>query len=300
MVLGHVGRRNEQHRLGNEAQLGDRPGPAARDDQIGRGVGVVHAVDESPLPDVRGGVRGQKGLHFALVVLARLPDHLHGGLAVRPDDPCLHHLVQRPRAERPANHQDHRKIRRQPVIFQRLGAVGALLRKAAPQGIARQDDLRRREKAFHAFVGRADAPRALREDFIRHARIGVLLLNHGRHAHPLRGPQHRSAGIAAEAHHGVGPEVADDPLRHPDALHRLERHRQVAPVQPPLKARDRQAHDAVAQRRDLLHLHLALGPDEENLHPVAETPFQGLGHSHGRVDMASGSTSGKNDAFHRI
>ncbi len=237
---------------------------------------------------------GQKSLHLALVVLARLPDHLHGGFAARFDDPRLHHLVQRPRAQRPADHQNHRQIGRQAVVFQRLGGRRPQLRKAAPQ-VARQGRSSPPGRSVPCLRKPCRCAARPSRDFIRHARIGVLLLNHGRHAHPLRGPQHRSAGIAAEAHHGVGPEVADDPLRHPDALHRLERHRQVAPVQPPLKARDRQAHDAVAQRRDLLHLHLALGPDEENLHPVAETPFQGLGDSHGRIDMASGSTSGKND-----
>ena len=72
------------------------------------------------------------------------------------------------------------------------------------------------------------------------------------------------------------------------------------PVQPPLQSRDRQPRDAVAQRGNFFHLHLALGADEENLHLIAETPFQGLGDSHGRIDMASGSTSGKNDAFHGI
>ena len=70
------------------------------------------------------------------------------------------------------------------------------------------------------------------------------------------------------------------------------------PVQPPLKARDRQARNAVAQRRNLLHLHLALGPDEQQFDLVAQPPFQRLGDRYGRVDMASGSTSGKNDFFH--
>ena len=35
-------------------------------------------------------VRGQKGLHFALVVLARLPDHLHGAL---PSVPTIHAFI---------------------------------------------------------------------------------------------------------------------------------------------------------------------------------------------------------------
>ena len=77
VILGHVGRRHEQHGPGHQAQLRDRSGAAARHDQVGRRIGVVHAVDESSLPDIPRRVRRQKSLHLALVVFPRLPDYLH-------------------------------------------------------------------------------------------------------------------------------------------------------------------------------------------------------------------------------
>nr|DAF45609.1 MAG TPA: hypothetical protein [Siphoviridae sp. ctBLh2] len=236
---------------------------------------------------MRRGVRRQEGLHLPLVVLARLPDHLHGSLALRAEYPRLHHLVERARAERPAHHKHHREVGREPVTGQRLGAVGTLFREAAAQRIARQHDPVGRKEAFHPLVGRADAAGAARKDLVRDPRIGVLLLDDGRHVHALGRPQHRGAGISAEAHHRIGPEVADRPPRQAQRAQHLERHGQVVPVQAALQPRNRQAHDPVTQCRDLLHLHLSLGPHEEELDLVAQTPFERLGNRYGRVDMAS-------------
>ena len=88
--------------------------------------------------------------------------------------------------------------------------------------------------------------------------------------------------------------------RQPYRSQHLEGNEQVAPLQPPLQPRDREPDDAVAQRRDLLHLHLALGADEEQFDLVAQPPFQRLGDRHGRVDMTARTAARKNDFFHII
>ena len=76
--------------LGDGTKITGRPtrqssdtvqGAAARNHDVGRGIGVVHAVDESPLPYVGVGCASRKPPSGALVVAPRLPDHLHGRLA---------------------------------------------------------------------------------------------------------------------------------------------------------------------------------------------------------------------------
>ena len=244
-------------------------------------------------------MRRQERLHLALIIFARLPDHLHGSVrAFEREYPRLHHLVQRPRSERSAHDQHHRKIGRKAVIFQRFAPVGPLFRETAPQGIARHRDPAGRKETLHPLIGDADALRTLGQNLVGQPGIGVLLLNHRRHAQPLRGPQHRSAGIAAESHDRIGPEFTNGLLGHRDALQHLERHREVVPVHAPLQTRYGQSHDAVAQRGHLLHLHLALGAHEENLDPVAEPPFQRFRNSHGRIDMSARSAARKYDLLH--
>ena len=301
MVLGHVGRGDEEHGTGHQAELRDGAGTAARDDQVGRRIGIVHPLDEGPLPDALHGVGRQEGLHLALVVLARLPDDLHRGLtAAERQQPRLHHLVQRAGAERTADNQHHLASRREAEVTERLRAVGPLLREAAAERVARQDNLLLREEAFHPLVGGADAAGTPRQNLVRHAGIGVLLLDDGRHTHALGSPQHRGARIAAEADHRIGPEGADDIARLADAPQHLEGDQQVAPLQTALQPGNRQPDDAVTQRRHLFHLHLALGTDEEQLDLVAQPPFQRLGHGYGGIDMAARAAARKNNAFHRI
>ena len=53
-----------------------------------------------------------------------------------------------------------------------------------------------------------------------------------------------------------------------------------------MQSRRRQPYDAVAQRRNLLHLHFAFGADEEQFHPVAAAALKCFGHCDGRIDVA--------------
>ena len=70
-----------------------------------------------------------------------------------------------------------------------------------------------REKALHALVSYADAPGPRCEQLVRNARIGILLLNQRRNAHPLRAPQHRSAGVSPEADGHIGIAVGIDRMK---------------------------------------------------------------------------------------
>ena len=117
---------------------------------------------------------------------------------------------------------------------------------------------------------------------------------------PDRGPQHGPRGVAAESHHDVGAELADRAPRTADAFEYLEGQRQIRQREPPLQSRRRQPYDAVAQRRNLLHLHFAFGADEEEFHPVAAAALKCFGHCDGRIDVAARAAARKNDAFYHI
>ena len=210
----------------------------------------------------------------------------------------LHRLVQRPGTEASPDDQHDRLAGLQPEMgqclgFQRGGVPGS--GEATAQRIARQHDPIGGEKALHALVGYADAPGPRCKQLVRNARIGVLLLNQRRNAHPLRAPQHRSAGVPPEADDHIGPEAAD----HPSSLDQRREHLgwngQVAQRQPPLQSRHGQADDRIAKRRHLLHFHLALGPDEQDVHAVAQPASERLGDGDGRIDMASRASAAQYD-----
>ena len=210
----------------------------------------------------------------------------------------LHRLVQRPGAEASPDDQHDRFAGLQPEMGQRLGFQRGGVPESgetAAQRIARQHDPIGREKALHALVGYTDAPGPRREQLVRNARIGVLLLNQRRNAHPLRAPQHRSAGVPPEADDHIGPEAAD----HPSSLDQRREHLgwngQVAQRQPPLQSRHGQADDRIAKRRHLLHLHLALGPDEQDVQTVVQPAPERLGDGDGRIDMPSGASAAQYD-----
>ena len=298
MIFRHVGRRHEKGRLGHQTEFRHRAGPAARNDQISRRISVIHAVDECPLPDIRRRMLRQKLAHLPLVIFARLPDHLHRRSTALPQNPGLHHLVERPRTERPAHDEQHRQIVPEAEMRQRLAAIRTRFRKTSPQRVARHHDLLLREKAFHPLIRHADRAGTLGQQLVGDSRIGVLLLNHGRNPHPLRRPQHRAAGIPSETDDHIGPEVADGAPGLADAFEHLERHRQVFQIEAALQARNGQTDDPVSQCRHLLHLHLAFGTDEEDLDFLPEAPSERFGHSHGRIDMTARAAARNNDSFH--
>ena len=243
----------------------------------------------------------EKAPHLGLVIFARLPDHLERRPELLSREPRLHRLVERAAAQRAA-HDEHRGAcgvqsesgrSFQPVGLGRHG-------EASAQGISRVHDPLGGEEALHAVVGHADTPRTACEDLVRQTGVGVLLLDERRDSRSLRGPQHGPRGVAAESHHDVGAELADRAPRTADAFEYLEGQRQIRQREPPLQSRRRQPYDAVAQRRNLLHLHFAFGADEEQFHPVAAAALKCFGHRDGRIDVAACAAARKNDAFYHI
>ena len=211
----------------------------------------------------------------------------------------LHHLVQRARTERAAHHHNHGHVGPQSVICQRLGALRDRMREVAAQRVARLDYAVGREKPLHAVVGDTYTACTPRQNLVRNARIGVLLLYHRGNTHTLRRPQYGGARIASESGHHVGREVAYDAARRHHAAHDLEGYEQVPHIEPPLQPRNGQPDDTVTQRRHLLHLHLALGADKQQLHVVAPLAPESLGHGYRRVDMPPrAATREYNTFFH--
>ena len=60
VVLRHVGRGTKTTGFATRQKLRDGPRAAARNHQIGRRIGVIHALDEGSLPDVRRGCAARK------------------------------------------------------------------------------------------------------------------------------------------------------------------------------------------------------------------------------------------------
>ena len=302
VVLRHVRRGDEDAGLAHGADLGDRAGAGARNDDVRRGEGQIHPLDEIEVPYGRDGVCRHEFVDAGFIIPAALPDDFDAFSAGAAGlDPGAHRLVQRAAAEGAADDEKVLLLRVQAVELHGLGAhLGGRGRgDFLADGVAAQDDLVRREEAFHALVRHADALDLLAEHLVGHAGEAVLLLDQRRDMQLGGGLQQGSAGIAADADGDVGLEVADDFPRLAEAGEQLERHldvvEEVAERQLALESRHGEADDLVARGGHLLHLHLAVGADEEDFVLRAEFP-ELVGDGHGREDVASRAAAADDDS----
>ena len=272
VVLRHIGGGNEDGRLVHRAQFGYRAGAAARHDGVRRRISEVHPGDEIVVLHARGGMLLHEFIDAFLIIPSALPDHFEV-LAARASgfDPALHGPVQRAAAQAAAHDEEMLLLRVQVIVVHRFGLHGGRGRGGdfLADGVAAHHDLVGREETLHPFVRDADLLHPFPQHLVRQAGEAVLLLDEGGNLHPGRGEEQGSAGIAAYADGDVRPELADEFLRHRHAPEHPERHLDIVDdvlqVQLALHAHDRETDDPVAGRRDFFHLHLAGGPDEEDL-----------------------------------
>ena len=243
------------------------------------------------------------------VVLSTLPkyiDTVKSGTSVR--DPFLHALVE-PCASKTSAHDENVLSGWIETIFldARLFHFRGGRDDDAPDRIACHDDLVGGEEPFHPFVGDADALHPAAEFLVGKPGESVLLLDKRRDVHPCRGPEQGSAGIASDSDRDLRLEFLYDSLCLEQAGYNLEGHAQVVEyvlqIEPALQTHDRQSNDPVARRRHFLHLHLALGPDEQDL-GLGILLLQFVRDRDGREDVTSCAASAYYDSqcfmFHPI
>ena len=275
MVLGHIGRGHQYHRLAQQAELGDGACAGTGDDQVGSRVCSIHATDEVAHMHVRQLTATQLSGNQLVVVLARLPDKLHVGLPK--GVPRLQHtLIERTGTEATTHDEDG--------LLRGVEAEGAhsivvrngSLQEVLPHGITRKLDLLFREETLHALVGHADAVGLLGQQLVGDTGVGVLLLQQRGNAHRTGLLECRTARITTHAHSYVRTEIADDTACLAAALHQTPQHGNILEQVLAVEAAHRQTDDTVSCSRHALHLHTILGTHEEYL-GIGTLSLHGIG-----------------------
>ena len=126
---------------------------------------------------------------------------------------------------------------------------------------------------------------------------GVGLMDTGGDLHQLARQQRREAGIAAGTHDHIGLEFFDNLLAAgygADRIgHRLNIGHDTRQIQLPAHTGCGESAQFVACRRHQFLFHVAGCADEENI-AVGVAFFPCIGNCNGRINMAAGTTAGKN------
>ena len=165
--------------------------------------------------------------------------------------------------------------------------------------VAAEHYLVRREELLHPLVCHADASDPFRENLVSEAGETVLLLYQGRYSLACRLPQQGSGGVSADSDSYVRLEFVYHLAGLAQACGQFERQLEVfgdvLGAEFALEPRHRQAHYAVAPGRDFLHLHLALGSDEEYLRLRVDL-LKFVGDGYGREDVPSRASAADDDS----
>ena len=299
MVFGYIGRRDEDGRLAEEAQLGDRAGTSTRHHDVCHSISQIHTLDEGRRVDGEV-IRLQELLRLSFEALTRLPDE--GDTRLSPlSEARTDTLVDTQSAETPADDDDDAlRISWQAEVTQRFFAQPVLhIFDSRTQGIPRQHDLLLREEALHLGVRYADAVGTTSEELIRHASVRVLLLDERGDAEALCSLQRRCAGIAPDADDDLGAEVTDDIARRDERTQEVSHDSHIAPEALAVKAADLQTADGEARLGHTLHLHAPFGTDEEDI-DLGVAPAKGFGDGYGREDMPPCATAADDSSLDHI
>ena len=179
-------------------------------------------------------------------------------------------LVDEARAERAAEHEHDRPVRRQSEPLARLRARrGARARRHRPSDrdvlVAVPSVHRKREE---------DALRERRREPVRKPEVRVGFRQHCGDAAQACGKHHRSRDVAAAAEHDVWLTPREDPHAR-DGSRRRERERtQLRRSRPARKARDRERVEGVALLRDEPRLDAIRRPGERHRHSARAQRFR--------------------------
>jgi len=123
------------------------------------------------------------------------------------------------------------------------------------------------------------------------SREAVLLLDQSGHTHALCGGEQGTARVATHSHGHVRAEGPDQRPGLEHAAEHLPGQREVLDDGAPLESTDREAFDAVAGRRHLLHLHPSFGAHEQEL-GIGLALAHGVRYGDGREDVTAGASTG--------
>ena len=303
MVVGDVGRRDDQGGLAHAAQFGQGGRPRPAEHQIRRRQHPGGVEDILPHIGVavfrRNAGRFQLFRHVPVVMASRCVNQVEVPLPAHQRKHVHEGLVHMPRAEGAPHGHHQRHVRRKAEfrlgLFLRIQAEGAAHRGSAHPQVR---DLVVILSAL--IVADENAAHMLGEQFGRQARNRVALVQQRRDPQFGGLVQHRIADVSARAQHGVGPELLQDPPRLVSGLDDVFHGGDVVPhirqMMAPAQIGDVQGADGETVPRDQVHLHLALGPQEEDLAIRKKFP-QPLCHSDRGIDVTRGPAAGKNK-FH--
>ena len=162
-------------------------------------------------------------------------------------------------------------------------------------GISRHHNGLSWEEALHAFIGYTDALGFLGQEFVGHARIGVLLLQERGDAHFLRHVERWATGVAPHPNRHLRPKFAHNFPREATALHEFNQNRHVAPEVLAVEACHRKALDFIARSGNTLHLHTAFSSHKQDFSRRRDFAY-GIGDGHGWEDMTSRTATADDDS----
>ncbi len=297
VILGDVGRGNEQSRLTKKAKLGNSNSTGARNNEVGSRVSQVHSVDERAAPKVGRALVGHKCVDLRFVELAGLPDDVDGLRGEKVVDVVFHHIVESTRAERTTDDQKSGPVRGEAEVAQSLGARRERGEVTAKRVTGEHETVGGKE-AIHTLVSNANLTGTFSQQFVCEARVGVLFLDNGGNAQRLGSAQNRSRSVTTEPNHDVGPETTNNLSGEPKATNDLEGQQKVTGVELTVEPVGGKTLDGVTQSGDLLHLHLTKSTDEQQLDIATEPTPKSLGNCNSGVDVTTGTTTGQNYLFH--
>ena len=263
MVLGHIGRRNQDNRFAQQAELADGTGSGATDDQVGSLVGGTHIGDEVGDLQVRNVLSLQALSNFSTIVLACLPDELD--VAGLDEVQMLQHTLVDGAGTQAATNQQNGLLGR----VETEGAHGIVvlqrgLQQLLAHGVTRQHNLIGREETLHALVSHTDFRRLLGQQLIGDTGIRVLFLQQTGDAFGGSHIERRATGIASYADGYLWTELLDNLLGHALALPYLVEYLDILQQVLAVEALYGQTFYLVAGGWHTLHLHASQGTHEQN------------------------------------
>ena len=182
MVFGNVGRRDQNDRLAQEAELRNGSGASPRDDQVSQCVGTVHVLDkighiqvgqatDTSVADSFTCKCRNGGFHLFDVYLAGLPDELYFGVGFDLCQSGCQCLIDSTGSQTASQNQDGLPARVETEQMGRFFTRNRVVEQGLSHGITRQQNLLGREELFHSFVGHANAVSFLSQQLVGHSRI---------------------------------------------------------------------------------------------------------------------------------
>ena len=157
MILGHIGRRDEDDGLAHQREFGYGDGTCTRHYHVGSGIGKFHTADKLVHLDPFFEVCIANCRHRLVVhPFARLPYYLHI-VVLEEREIAHHHKVDAAGTQTASHRQQHGTVGIHLEGSTTFGSGGTRLLNDRTNGVASINQLGGREVALHAVVSHADS-----------------------------------------------------------------------------------------------------------------------------------------------